>query len=372
MNIPHEPSAEVQTSKMPADSGSGNQTRLGFAKFRLVWLFWLLVIPALWWALREVPLQQIVDAVTSLRGWQLLALAAVNIGVLAIFSLRWWLFLRVMGGRISFLRAVGYHLIGFGVSYFTVGPQVGGEPLQVLLVSRQPSVTLPAAVSSVFLDKVFELLTNFTFLMAGSLLILASGATGHWPGGGWWVVAAVLLALPLLHLLALSRGKFPITTWMARSKLPVWLQRVAKLIAQSEEQISVLLRTRPAVVLITAAISVAAWLAMFAEYALMLRFLGQPINLVQLMTAFLASQLAFLTPMPGGLGALEAGQVLAFNSFGAAAAIGLSASLVMRVRDLIFGLLGLALAGSALRKLDMRKTPIAGTNFPIDSVDRSS
>ena len=370
MKITHEPSAEVQASKTPGDSGSRNQTRLGFANFRLVWLFWLLVIPALWWALREVPLQQIVDTLASLRGWQLLALAAVNVGVLAIFSLRWWVFLRVMGGRISFSRAAGYHLIGFGVSYFTVGPQVGGEPLQVLLVSRQQSVTLPAAVSSVFLDKVFELLTNFTFLMIGSLLILVSGATGNWPGG-WWVAAAVLLALPLLHLLALSRGRYPITGLTTRYTLPAWLLRAAKLIAQSEEQISVLLRTKPVVVLTAAAISVGGWLAMFAEYALMLSFLGQSMSLVQLVTAFLASQLAFLTPMPGGLGALEAGQVLVFSSFGAAAAVGLSASLVMRVRDLTFGLLGLGLAGIELQKLGNRKAPPAGVDTYIDSVEKT-
>ena len=361
----------AQFSKPQNDLGVVNRARPGTVKFRLAWLFWLLVIPALWWALREVPLQQIVDTLASLRGWQLLALASVNVGVLAIFSLRWWIFLRVMGGRIPFSRAVGYHLIGFGVSYFTVGPQVGGEPLQVLLVSRHPSVTLPAAVSSVFLDKVFELLTNFTFLMIGSLLILISGASGKWPGGGWWVAAAVLLALPLLHLLALSRGKYPITGLITRYTLPAWLLRAAKLIVQSEEQISALLRTKPVVVLTAAAISVAGWLAMFAEYALMLSFLGQSMNLVQLMTAFLASQLAFLTPLPGGLGALEAGQVLAFSSFGAAAAVGLSASLVMRVRDLIFGLLGLALADNELRKLDTRKAPPAGTGLTIDSVEQT-
>ena len=353
------------------DSGAINRARPGSVKFRLVWLFWLLVIPALWWALREVPLQQIVDTVASLRGWQLLALAAVNVSVLAIFSLRWWIFLRVMGGRVPFSRAVGYHLIGFGVSYFTVGPQVGGEPLQVLLVSRHQSATLPAAVSSVFLDKVFELLTNFTFLMLVSLLILASGATGNWPGGGWWVAAAVLLVLPLLHLLALSRGKFPLTWLITRCKLPPWLLRAARLIVQSEEQISTLLRTRPVVILTAAAISAAGWLAMFAEYALMLSFLGQSMSLVQLMTAFLASQLAFLTPLPGGLGALEASQVLAFSSFGVAAAVGLSASLVMRVRDLIFGLLGLTLAGNELRKLDARKASPAGTDLTIDSIEQT-
>ncbi len=372
MRRTHERSEEEEhASQLPNDPGIVSRACPGFVKFRLAWLFWLLVIPALWWALREVPLPQIVDTLASLRGWQLLALAAVNVGVLAIFSLRWWFILRVMGGRIPFSRAVGYHLIGFGVSYFTVGPQIGGEPLQVLLVSRHPSVTLPTAVSSVFLDKVFELLTNFTFLMVGGLLILASGATGNWPGGVWWVVAAALLALPLLYLLALSRGKFPITALMAHSKIPAWLLRAAKLIGQSEEQISTLLRTRPAVILATAAISAGGWLAMFVEYALMLRFLGQSINLVQLMTAFLASQLAFLTPMPGGLGALEAGQVLAFSSIGAAAAVGLSASLVMRVRDLVFGLPGLVLAGNELRRPDARAAQSAGTESTINSFEKN-
>ena len=372
MRIKHRLLAEgAQFAKPPNNLGVVNRARPGSVKFRLVWLFWLLVIPALWWALREVPLQRIVDTLASLRGWQLLALAGVNVGVLAIFSLRWWIFLRVMGGRIPFSRAVGYHLIGFGVSYFTVGPQVGGEPLQVLLASRHPSVTSPAAVSSVFLDKVFELLTNFTFLMIGSLLILVSGAAGNWPGGGWWAAAAGLLTLPLLHLWALSREKFPITGLITRYTLPTWLLRAAKLIVQSEEKISALLRTKPVVVLAAAAISAAGWLAMFAEYALMLSFLGQSMNLVQLMTAFLASQLAFLTPLPGGLGALEAGQVLAFSSFGAAAAVGLSASLVMRVRDLIFGLLGLALAGTELQKIGKRKAPPEGTDSTIDSVEHT-
>ncbi|MFA5835954.1 MAG: lysylphosphatidylglycerol synthase transmembrane domain-containing protein [Bellilinea sp.] len=372
MRQTHERSEEEErASKLPNDPGIVSRARPGSVKFRLAWLFWLLVIPALWWALREISLQQLVDTLASLRGWQLLALAAVNVGVLAIFSLRWWFILRVMGGRIPFFRAVGYHLIGFGVSYFTVGPQVGGEPLQVLLVSRHQPVNLPAAVSSVFLDKVFELLTNFTFLMVGSLLILAGGAAGNWPGGYWWVITSALLVLPLLHLVALSRGKFPITALMTHSTLPVWLQRAAKLIAQSEEQISTLLRTRPAVVLTVTAISAGGWLAMFAEYALMLRFLGQSINLVQLMTAFLASQLAFLTPMPGGLGALEAGQVLAFSSFGAAAAVGLSASLVMRVRDFVFGLLGLFLAGNELRRLNTHEEPSAGTESAINSFEKN-
>jgi len=317
--------------------------------FKLVWLFWLLAIPALWWALREVPFPQIAATIANLRGWQIAVLLVINLAVIAIFSLRWWFILKAMGGNLPFIRAIGYHLAGFGMSYFTAGPQVGGEPLQVMLVSQSDTVKFPVAVSSVFLDKVFELLTNFTFLVFGSLLLFSRGMSGEISARGWWIVAGVLLALPLLHLLALRNGFFPVSRFLARLPWP-WLRKVVSLTAQSEEHISRLLKTNPKVIFSAALISAVGWLLMFAEYALMIRFLGGIFNSTQIFTAFLASQLAFLTPLPGGLGALEASQVMVFTSFGALAGIGLSVSLLMRARDVLFGLVGLAIAGTALNK----------------------
>ena len=318
--------------------------------FKVGWLLWLLAIPALWWALRLVPFQQIAAAIVKLTSWQILILVVVNIGVIVIFSLRWWVIVRAMGGKLPFFRAVTYHLAGFGISYFTAGPQVGGEPLQVMLVTKNHPVQLPAAVSSVFLDKVFELLTNFTFLVFGTLLIVSRSGNAVFPGGGWWAGGAVLLALPLLHLAALRKSIYPVSgilSWLPSWK---WLQKISNLVADSEQNISRLLQSNPGVFLSAAVISAAGWLLMFAEYALMVRFLGGVLSISQLLTAFLASQLAFLTPLPGGLGALEASQVLVFASFGAPAAIGLSVSLLMRARDVLFGLTGLAIAGTAINK----------------------
>ena len=318
--------------------------------FKVGWLLWLLAIPALWWALRLVPFQQIASAIVKLTGWQILILVGLNFGVIVVFSLRWWIIVRAMGGRLPVLRAVAYHLAGFGVSYFTAGPQVGGEPLQVMLVTQNHPVKLPAAVSSVFLDKVFELLTNFTFLVFGALLIFSRSGNAALPGGGWWAGGAVLLALPLLHLVALRKSIFPVSgilSWLPSWK---WLQKITNLVADSEQNISALLQSNPRVFLSAAVISAAGWLLMFAEYALMVRFLGGLVSISQLLTAFLASQLAFLTPLPGGLGALEASQVVVFTSFGAPAAIGLSVSLLMRARDVLFGLTGLAIAGTVINK----------------------
>jgi hypothetical protein len=52
-----------------------------------------------------------------------------------------------------------------------------------------------------------------------------------------------------------------------------------------------------------------------------------------------------MTPIPAGLGLLEASQVMALQRFGFSAAIGLSASLLIRGRDLALGLTGLWLGG---------------------------
>ncbi|MRR32096.1 flippase-like domain-containing protein [bacterium] len=341
------------SSKLP-DSHiipENGKTALRFSRgFKISRFLWLLAIPALWWALRLVPFQQIAATIVKLTGWQILILVALNLGVIVVFSLRWWVIVRAMGGKLPFSRAVAYHQAGFGVSYFTAGPQVGGEPLQVMLVTQNHPVKLPTAVSSVFLDKVFELLTNFTFLVFGTLLIFSRNGNDVLPGGGWWAAGVVLLALPLLHLLALRKSIFPVSNILARLPSWKWLQKISNLVAESEQNISRLLQSNPRVILLAAVISVIGWLLIFSEYILLVRFLGGQLSVTQVVTAFLASQLAFLTPLPGGLGALEASQMLAFTSFGAPAALGLSVSLLMRARDMLFGLMGLALAGTAMNK----------------------
>ena len=82
-------------------------------------------------------------------------------------------------------------------------------------------------------------------------------------------------------------------------------------------------------------------LLMLGEYMLSLRFLGARVDPLQAVIALTAARLAFLTPLPGGLGALEASQVLALGALGFSPALGISVSLLIRGRDIAFGLIGL-------------------------------
>ena len=86
-----------------------------------------------------------------------------------------------------------------------------------------------------------------------------------------------------------------------------------------------------------------------AEYILMVNFLGMQLSAIQVFAALTALQLAFLMPLPGGLGALEASQVFALGVFGQPASAAISLVLLQRARDILNGGLGLLLAGRGIR-----------------------
>jgi uncharacterized membrane protein YbhN (UPF0104 family) len=86
------------------------------------------------------------------------------------------------------------------------------------------------------------------------------------------------------------------------------------------------------------------------EYYAMVHFLGMQINAVQIFAALTFMQVAFLMPLPGGLGALEASQVFALGAFGQPASIAISLTLLMRARDILNGGIGLLLAGRWIGK----------------------
>jgi uncharacterized membrane protein YbhN (UPF0104 family) len=88
-------------------------------------------------------------------------------------------------------------------------------------------------------------------------------------------------------------------------------------------------------------VSLVSWGTLIGEYWLALYVLGASLTPGQLVTALIAARIAILFPLPGGLGALEASQVLAMEVLGLDPALGLSLSLLIRSRDVLLGVLGL-------------------------------
>jgi uncharacterized protein (TIRG00374 family) len=314
----------------------------------LVWIGLTLLALLALSSLRSAPIDKIWAALSNLSPARLAVLIFLNLLITLLFSSRWWLILRCQGQRLPYLNLAAYRLAGFSISYFTPGTQFGGEPLQLYLLHRRHKVADATALASLTLDKLFELSGNFSFLGIGVLVLVSSSlaAPGDFRTIAW---AAILLALPLFYLLALWLGKQPASAILARMPL-AWtsrkrLNQISGWVSAAEEQASALLRQKPLLGLAALLISGLTWLLSITEYWLMLNFLGAPVDLSQSISALTSARLAFMTPIPAGLGLLEASQVMALQRFGFSAAIGLSASLLIRGRDLALGLTGLWLGG---------------------------
>ena len=306
---------------------------------------WIVALAVLWLVVREVPLREAVRMLAGLRGWQLGLLVLLNGLVLLALNGRWWLLLRGLGYELPFWLLLGHRLAAFGVSYFTPGPHFGGEPVQVLLVEQQHNVPRSAAVAAVSLDKTVELLLNFGFLAFGVLLVLQTGLFGAALDGGTAVWLLLLLLPPAVYLWLIWRGKRPVARLLRR----LTFDRLATAVSHSEAQMNSLCRQNPGALLAAIGISGLSWALMITEFYLMVSFLGVSLTLVQLMALLTAARVAYLLPLPGGLGTLEASQVWALSLMGFNPAAGLGLSLLIRLRDVALGLLGLWWAGQRLR-----------------------
>ena len=318
---------------------------------------WLVALFLLWLVLRTVPLTAVLLSLKQLQLWQMGVLVLLNALVVALLTSRWWLILWGLGYKLPFGMTMGHRLAAAGVSYFTPGPQFGGEPVQVLLVEKVHNVPRITAVSSVALDKSIELLFNFSFLVLGMVIILQSSVLDAGVGresaaavGSVQVVwPLVLLSFPILYLVALWRGRQPIAGFM-RVTMPVFSRRLAwankfetavRGMAASEKLAGQFCHQSPlnlgAVLLVT----LLSWLTMVVEFGMMLTFLGAEVSFLEAIVVLTAVRFAYLLPLPGGLGTVEAAQVWVMTQLGFDPAVGLSASLLMRGRDILLGLTGL-------------------------------
>ncbi len=193
--------------------GARRQWRSGRVLINLFWV--ALALALLWLTLRAVDLAEVWVRLRHLQPEQIALLLAVNVAVLATFSLRWWLLLYAQGYRLPYLRLMAYRLATFAVSYFTPGPHFGGEPLQVYLVTARHQVPVAASVAAVVVDKVLEMTANFTFLTLGVLFVVQAQALPGVSQAQLLATSVVLLMLPISLLVALFLDRRPVSALLA-------------------------------------------------------------------------------------------------------------------------------------------------------------
>ena len=343
---PHE--ADAAVSALPPAEKPGWKLK---PSLRLIALYSALAI-LLYFALRNAPLHEIWNTVRQLQLWQIAILFALNLSIYALITLRWWVIVRAENKAVAYFPLLLVGIAVFGVSYFTLGPHVGGEPLQVLYLQRRYKLTFTHATASVIMDKLLELLANFFLLVMGLTAIVRAGILSTNGGSSWLSLGGLLILCmwPPIHIIFLYRRTYPLSAILRRVAFIQKDSKPVRFIAASERLAGAFCRRHFSSLLVAIAISICAGAGMVTEFALITNFLGIGLPFWQTIAAWTAGWLALLAPLPGGLGALEASEVFALGVFGVPAALALGVALVMRGRDIFIGGIGLMLASRVIKK----------------------
>ena len=316
-------------------------------------MLWIVLLTGLlYFALRNAPLPEIWNVLKQLRLWQIGVLFVLNTAVITLMTARWWVIVHAENPSVPFLPLIGYRLAVFGLSYFTPGPQVGGEPLQVLYLQRRYGLTLARATSAVIMDKLLEFLVNFLLLGIGAWAVIRVGLISN-SGASLnlsLIGLATVLAWPLVHIILLYHGRLPVSSILRSQPFIPQKNKGIRLVKVAERLASAFCRRQLRAMSVSILFSALALAGIAMEYYLMVSFLGMRLNAVEVFAALTAMQVSFLFPLPAGLGALEASQVLALGAFGQPVSAAISLTLLIRGRDILTGGLGLLLASRGVDK----------------------
>jgi putative membrane protein len=213
--------------------------------------------------------------------------------------------------------------------------QIGGDIAGARILALHGARAIDAS-ATVLVDLTLEFLTQIAFTVMGILLLLVKG--GGEPAR--WALLGLAVAVPA------AAGFLLAQRWGIFSLLELFLERLARhlgwpalgsLAGLHETVVSVYRRRRA----LGAAVfwHLTSWLVGAVEVWLALRFLGADIDFAGALIIESLGQAvrsaAFL--VPGALGAQEGGFLVLGMMFGLAPEVGLSVSLIKRIREVALG-----------------------------------
>src|SRR5437867_3795014 len=255
-------------------------------------------------------------------------------------------FLHTVAWRLIFVRRpfslrqlFSVRLAGEAVNLGTAS--VGGEPVKVYLL--RPWVPMAEASAALVVDK--------TAITIGQVLFLAAGlvvAVGSFPLRPDFLRAmAALLGLQIVVVAAFVLVQYAgLGGWTLRAldRLGFGSARARMSgLVRFDRMLAASYRERPGAVLACVLVHLVGWLVGSLEVYLVLRWLNVSASFgVALAIDAFGTGIKFLAfSIPGALGVLEGGYMLVFSAFGLGGGLGLSFTLIRRLRMLAWSAAGL-------------------------------
>lgn len=262
-----------------------------------------------------------------------------------------WIFLNTVGWWFCFQRSpVGLSLFTLaqirtaGETFNSLLPSgyVGGEPLKAKLLSKW--LSLREATSSVLIAKAAQSIGLVMFLGLGLTLANPSGGSPLKKPATLVSMSLLTLGIGLFVMLLANRSFSRIGLRLHQLTGHPWLQAQEQRLLALDETLGSFYREGKNRFLISVFIQGAGWLAGALEVAMIFYLLGYPIGWRQAWFIGAMAQLAAVIGLfiPAGLGLYEGGHYMATALLGLPPSLGLSISLIRRIREVFWDGMGLA------------------------------
>ena len=316
------------------------------AKFKSIRIItWLAALLLALSVFTQLPVATLSESMANLSLMQWLIWVILNFLIILVLVARWQILANALGLSVDFTSLFLIRQAGQLVSFITPGPQFGGEPLQVYWLWKNYRVPGHAALLAVGLDRFFELWINFAVLLFAILALLLTATIDT---NTWNVVAFILTLLILVlsilgwifisHPEMISRGLQRLAGRWQQNPVLGKLDTQWGLISSN---LLVLTSRHKRSLLFAFMLSVVGWAGMFSEIWLLLTFFDPTPDFTGFIVLFVAIRLAFLLPLPGGIGTLEAAVFWACQGLGLAGTAALGLIVLMRLRDAVVMTAGL-------------------------------
>jgi glycosyltransferase 2 family protein len=256
--------------------------------------------------------------------------------------------------RTLFLTRVG----GEAINNITPFAYLGGEPVKAHLLTRFQIPIIRGMAASI-IAKLLISISQFFFVILGGTLALSHLVTRP---DVLWPLVVVILAVGVL-LTGLSYGlRIGLFTLLFRvldhwKLTPSFMEAWRVHLLQLDETIVGFSRRYPSQLILSLGLHFAGWLLGTLEVLAIFYAVGIPISITEAIAvealASVVKALAFF--IPGSLGVQDGGNVLLLAFFGYSSGLGLTFSLVRRMRELLWISMGLVVL---LRHYGWRSRPV--------------
>ncbi len=243
--------------------------------------------------------------------------------------------------RTSLWRLARIRVAGETFNSLLPSGYVGGEPLKARLLARE--MPFAEATSSVLIAKAAQSIGLVFFVGIGLTLGTRHGHAGATQGSTLISLAVLSLGIGTFVLLLTRRTFSRVGRWLHRVTKHPWLLKQEGRLVALDDSIGTFYREGKLRFLKSVLWHLGGWLSGAMEVALIFFLMGKPVSWESAWFIGAMAQLAAIIGLlvPAGVGLYEGGHYMAASILGIPPALGLSVSLIRRVREIFWDACGL-------------------------------